>query len=50
MEGYGKYEYPNGNSYEGFCSKDKPHGKGTFRWANGKTDECEHIYGEEVKK
>ena len=28
---YGKFRYPNGDSYEGYLSKFKPHGNGVWK-------------------
>jgi hypothetical protein len=32
---FGKFRYPNGDSYEGYLSKFKPHGKGVWKEKNG---------------
>ena len=36
-EGYGVYEWKNGDKYEGFWQDNQPHGKGIKKWANGES-------------
>lgn len=33
--GFGIEIFPNGSTYEGEYYDGKPHGEGTFKWANG---------------
>lgn len=32
MEGFGKFNWPDGRIYEGEYKDDKKHGKGLFKW------------------
>ena len=35
INGFGVYEFDNGDKYAGDNKKNEPHGRGTYIWANG---------------
>lgn len=44
-EGYGRCTYYNSDSYEGFWSNDRPHGKGVYAWKDGGRYEGDFVDG-----
>ena len=47
--GEGTYKFPGGEQYSGTWKNNKMHGKGIFKWSDGKVIEGKWIEGDYVK-
>ena len=45
MEGFGRFEWPDGRRYEGEYIDDKKEGKGSFFWPDGRKYEGDWLNG-----